>query len=331
MSGVRIRDKEYGVGQHIHHGSISDIRVDEYHEAIVYEKPNVGGGDQTALMQAGHYNYSQLRYRWMNRANPPHLIDVRPTEIEKGSLLRLVWWQNDRHGKRQEQSQFLPPGEWDCKNEFPNDRIEHIDVPDSGSVTIYDGIGLSDRNITLGPGPHDLKDYDLYKVVSSLVFKLDDYEEISVTFGEPTNKHKSGQTRVSHVDLEVPAGRSSVNVSIGTSRIVSVDKHWEASASITSNTTIKAKSLGVELEQSLSISASAGGGESKGKSDQDSFTVAVDVQPDENNRVKGSMAVDLYEATIPAVRILKNLRTDKELKQKGEYYATILDTKGSFV
>ena len=335
MTGVQITKGNrhpYNIGQHVHRGPVYDLNVDEHHEAVIWERPSQGGRTHTATLQAGFYEALNLRYRWLG-GDSAHLIEVRPTEIEKTELLELVWWHKDGRGKQRKQIQTLAPGDYLGRDhaDFTNDRIENIRVPASGSAIVYEGHDKSRRYVTLEPGYHRLRDYDLYKAISSIAFKLDAWEEDGIEFGDIRDKHKVGQTQVSAVDIQVPQGRSSVSIGVDRKKVSSVETHWEASASITNSAEVTVKTGAAEIKQSVSATVGASGGESESKGDESGFNVSVNVEPGPDNRVKGTLAVDLYEAVVPMKRWLKNKRTGRRISQDGEARATYFESKGSFV
>ena len=335
MSGVKItkgKRGSFGIGQHVHRGPVYDLSVDEHHEAVVWERPSQGGRTRTAVLQAGSYGALNLRYRWLG-GDSARLIEVRATEIERSELLEVVWWHQDGRGKQRKQIQTLAPGTFSGRDnaDFTNDRIEDIRVPASGSAVVYEHADEGGRYVTLEPGHHRLRDYDLYKAVSSIVFKLDAWEEDGIEFGDIRDKHKVGQTQVSAVDIQVPQGRSSVSIGVDRKKVSSVETHWEASASITNSAEVTVKTGAAEIKQSVSATVGASGGESESKGDESGFNVSVHVEPGPDNRVKGTLAVDLYEAVVPMKRWLRNKRTGRRISQDGEARATYFESTGDFV
>ena len=59
MRAITLRDgkKEthYGAGQHVHDGRIDRLEIAEHYEAVIHERPNIGGGAKTPSFQAGAY------------------------------------------------------------------------------------------------------------------------------------------------------------------------------------------------------------------------------------------------------------------------------------
>ena len=328
-------NKHFGIGNHVFRGKIHDLSVDEHHQITIHENPSLGGRTHTSLLQAGDYPHIYMRHGWgwLDKDDRSRLLEIKETKLEQRELLQLLWWQRNRDGEYKKQNVFLGPGTYTGRGHenFLNDRIESIRAPSGGSILIYEHADEGGRYIELGPGYHKLKDYNLYKEVSSIVFCLDAWEEISVEFGTPRGKHKIGQTQIHNVDMLIPEGRSSVSVSIGKARMSEVEYHWEVSSEITTSTEVTAKYGGAELKQTVAATIGASGGESKTKGDEDTFSVSVEVEPDENNRVQGAVAVDLYEAVVPMIRKLKNKRTGNIIENEGEARAAYFESKGNFL
>ena len=335
MPGITTRDSrnesKYGVGQHTAK-RITHLVVDERHEVEIHERPNVGGGNKTPTFQAGTYPNVHMQYGWMDKREP-HLVVVRPTAIEKRELLELVWWKYSKWTeKHQKQSQYLPPGDFDVtKGEFPNDIIQNIVVPKSGFVDVYDNAGFGGRHVTLGPGYHKLDQYDLGRSVSSLRFQLDEWEEIGIEIGKPGNLEKIGETKIQNVDFRVPAGRSRVTAAINTTRVQKIETSWETSSRITSNTKVSGGIKFVEVEQSIETELAAKAAGSEFNSDETGFSIEVEVEPDEKDRVKGTILLDVLRGTVPVFKKLKNKRTGEVIKLRGETSGEILESRGNFV
>ena len=336
MSGITLRDGKkqtnYSPGQHLHQGRIDWLEIDEHFEAVVHERPNVGGGAKTPCFQAGVYPLVHMGYGWMDKREG-HLIEVRPTAISKNELIQIVWWKKRYNGKYGLQNQYLPPGTFDAQDgDFPNDKIENIVVPETGSVEVYEDSGQGRRHVRLGPGHHKLDQYNLRHEVSSIVFALDEWEEIGIEVGKPSNLEKVGETKIQNVDIKVPAGRSSVTANINTTRVRKVETSWEANSKITSNTKVTASAFNiVEVETSVETVLEAKAAGSEYNKDETGFGIEVQVEPDENDRVKGTLLVDVLKGKVPLVKVLRNERTNEEIRIRGETTGEILESRGNFV
>ena len=112
MVAITLRDGKkittYGTGQHVHHGRIDHLEIKEHFEAVIHERPNIGGGGKTPCFQAGVYPLVHMGYGWLDKREG-HLIEVRPTAIAKNELLQISWWKKRYNGKYGLQTQFLPP------------------------------------------------------------------------------------------------------------------------------------------------------------------------------------------------------------------------------
>ena len=336
MPGITLRDgrKEttYGVGQHVHRGRIDHLEIGPHHEAIIHERPNVGGGARTPMFQAGPYHGVHNGYGWMDKREP-HLIEVFPTAIEPRELLKLVWWKKAHwDGKYKLQHQFLPPGDFDVKdNDFKNDVLDMIIVPDAGCVEVFDDSGFGGRHVTLGPGKHDLKRYNIKDAISSLRFQLDDWEELGIEVGKPSNLEKIGETKIQNVDVRVPAGRSKVTATINTTRVRKTETSWETNSKITSSTKISGGIKFIEIEEEITTELEAKAAGSEFNSDETGFGIEIEVEPDENDRVKGTLLVDVLKGTVPLKKKLRNKRTNEVIYLRGETEGEILESRGNFV
>ena len=231
------------------------------------------------------------------------------------------------------QHQFLPPGEWETDaGHFPNDVFDEVEVPASGSATFYDDRNRGGRHARLGPGRHRLDRYNLKDRVSSIVFELDEWEEIDLQIGKPGALTKIGETKIQNVDIKVPAGRSKVTAKINTKRIRSITTSWETNSRITTHTNIKASVFKiVDIESQIETQFEARASGSEFNSDETDFSIEVEVEPDENDRVKGALLVDVLKGTVPLTKKLRNVRTDEIIKILGETTGEILESRGNFV
>ena len=328
----RNKQTEYGVGQHLYLGRIEHMEINEHYEVEVHERPNIGGGATTPTFQAGTYPNVHMQYGWMDKREP-HLIVIRPTAIEKRELLEIVWWKKSRYtGRHNKQSQFLPPGDFDVKdNDFPNDIIQNIVVPSSGYVEVYDHSGKGGKHVTLSPGYHRLDQFGLSRSVSSFDFHLDEWEDLGIETGKPSNLVKMGETKIQNVDISVPAGRSKVTAKIATTRVQKVETSWETTNKITSSTKISGGIKFVEVEQEIIVELEAKAAGSEFNSDETGFGIEVEVEPDENDRVKGTLLVDVLKGTVPLKKKLRNVRTGEIIYLRGETTGEILESRGNFV
>ena len=336
MPAITVRDgkheTKYGAGQHVHDGRMDCLEVGEHYEAVIHERPNIGGGARTPAFQAGRYPNPHVSYGWMDK-HERHMIEVRPTAINKNELLLLMNWKKGHGGRDLVQQQFLPPGEWETDaGHFPNDLFDEVVVPPSGSAAFYDDRNKGGRHVRLGPGRHRLDDYNLQDRVSSIVFELDEWEEINLEVGKPEALTKIGETKIQNVDIKVPAGRSKVTAKIHTKRIRSITTSWETNSRITTHTNIKASVFKiVDIESQIETQFEARASGSEFNSDETDFGIEVEVQPDENDRVKGTILVDVLKGTVPLTKTLRNVRSGEIIKIHGETTGEILESKGNFV
>ena len=81
MRAITIRDGKneahYGPGQHVHNGRMDGLQIAEHYEAVIHERPNIGGGAHTPAFQAGPYPNPHATYGWMDKRER-HMIEVRP-------------------------------------------------------------------------------------------------------------------------------------------------------------------------------------------------------------------------------------------------------------
>ena len=209
---------------------------------------------------------------------------------------------------------------------------DEVVVPESGSATFYDDRNRGGRHVRLGPGRHQLGHYNLQDRVSSIVFELDEWEEIDLKIGKPSALTKIGETKIQNVDIKVPAGRSKVTAKINTKRIRSITTSWETNSRITTHTNIKAsvfKIVDIESQIETQFEARASGAEFN--SDETDFGIEVEVEPDENDRVKGTLLVDVLKGTVKLTKKLRNVRTGETIEIHGETEGEILQSSGSFV
>ena len=206
-------------------------------------------------------------------------------------------------------------------------------MPESGYVEVYEDSGRGRKHVTLGkPGQHQLDRYNLKQEVSSLTFTLDEWEELGIKVGKPSNLTKIGETKIQNVDIKVPAGRSSVKASINTTRVRKVETSWESNNKITTNTSISGSVLSiVEIETEIETVLEAKAAGSEFNQDETGFGIEVQVEPDENDRVKGTLLVDVLKGTVPLRKQLKNKRTGEIIELRGETTGEILESRGNFV
>ena len=217
------------------------------------------------------------------------------------------------------------------KAHFKNDILDMVIVPDAGSVTVFDHTGWGGPSVTLGPGKHDLAVNNLKRRVSSLRYTLDEWEELGIEVGKPSSLEKIGETKIQNVDILVPAGRSRVTANITTTRVRKTETSWETNAKITSSTKISGGIKFVEIEEEITTELETKAAGSEFNSDETGFGIEVEVEPDENDRVKGTLLVDVLRGTVPLKKKLRNKRTGEVIYLRGVTEGEILESTGNFV
>ena len=308
-------------GDSLHRGQVRSINVADGMMAVVHDGPNKGGRKSRPIY-AGHYDWIDIcqDYGWM-RGRGPKLIEVTTTSFEARELLHLIWWQKDRGSDKQRTMvQKLPPGEdWDAsKGHFLNDRVENIRVPKNATATIYENSGKSGRFVTLQPGYAFTKFYDLYKRVSSIDYRLDEWKDLGKVLGGDRNRKPMGKAIVETIKGTGAEGDSfSKTIVLGIARTKGTN--WHASASVTASVTIKQGGGPAPggAEQSLSSTIEAGGGGDQSVVRSREVSVTINGVIGSSGVIEADAIGQLFEVDQIEYRRVKNVRTGEIARIEG--------------
>ena len=318
-------------GQNIHKGDIERLKVGPNEKVTVYDGANIHDKQDSVVFLAGEYQDIWTHGKWLH-SDGSKLIGVEHTGFAPRELLEFVWYQRARNGSNKKAVKRFEPGEYDAnKRDFPNDIFQQIIVPGNAVVEVFDGSNQSGGHVPFSKGSFKLDDYDLNKRVSSFVYKLDEWKQISTRLGDVRNKRDIGQPVIASFEgTGTPGTQVECPVSLGQED--SNEKNWYASASITESVTVKVggEAAPVSAEFGLSSTQEAGGGGVKVHASSQEAGIVVTAIADKNGIVKGSIIAQRYEANHQIFRKLENIRTGEITEQEGELLAQRYDFKFDF-
>ena len=319
MSSINNRTLTPGKSQVIRE-RINKIVVDKYHKITVYEGPNRGSKIAALPFLAGRYKepgrnaQQKARAMWDNRAK---LIVCEETKVEPRELLECQDHTND--GKVV--STRFEPGEYDSRGNggFRNDAFSHVIVPRNASATLFDHQGQGGGYITLGPGKHSLREYDLWRRISSLVFDLDEWKETDIRFGLERNRKPVGRPVVETVKGSGAPG-DSFTKSITLGRVRQKGTNWHASASVTASVTVKQGGGPAPggSEQTLSTTLEAGGGGDESESISREVSISITGVIGRSGRIEADAIGQLVEVDQQVFQQLLNERTGETAEREGD-------------
>ena len=312
-------------------GKFCAMRVPTGYVATVYDGPSEGTKYKTRPIQAGTYEYMQFSDGFL-KSDKRKLVIVSKTGFEEREMLALIWWVKSGDHQRV-QVQKLPPGsDWTGAHhkDFQNDRVENVRVPPNSNATLYENDNKGGRHITLLPGYHKTKDYDLYMKVSSIDFKLDEWEELDIILGKELNKTPEGRPIVETIlGTGAPGDSFSKTIALGRTHVKGTN--WHVSAAVTASVTVKQGGGPAPggVEESVSTTLESGGGGDQSKGDTRDVSVSVHGVIGESGTIEADVIGQLTNGTQQVFRRLKNVRTGEIAEVEGEFEAERFDVRFS--
>ena len=322
--GVRIEKgstemKEYPIGNTVRRAPVAKIEVPEYHRMVIHRGASLGVKDKTSIFHAGIYNDTWMYGKWLHR-DEPKLISVEPTGIREKELLTCIWWQKARDGRPRHAMQKFEPGDFDTrKGDFKNDVFEEVILPQDATAILFENSDHGGRYIELeNPGHHILKMHDLSHLISSVVFKLDEWEEVSQKLGVVLGRNEIGQPiTIPFKSDGLPGAVLHPFVNLG--RTKEAETNWHLNQRVGFSATVgTGESSPVKAEFTVSTETEAGGGGAEKKAYTEGAGVTIDAAADDEGILSGFILAQLYEGEQQVFRTLKNKRTGDTTQDEGE-------------
>ena len=322
----------FDVGQNIYSGWMGNIEVKPFEKVTIYDGPNIDSRRKYIIFLSGKYNNLWAYERWLDNGEPK-LVIVEKTGISPRELLEVSW--DDKRGKRNKEIKVIKrfePGEYDVKNnDFRNDEIEWVKVPNNSNVVLFDNSGQGGVYVPLSSGSFNLKQYQLDNRVSSFTYKLDEWEQISTRLGNPMERKDIGKPIVvSFKGFGPPGIEVECPVNLGNETVS--EEEWHVSASITESVTIRIGSDASPVAAEIGVSSTqeAGGSNTKGNSSSNDAGIVVHAIADDTGQVKGNVIAQRFSVNYQIFRVLKNIRTGETTEQEGILPAQLYDFEFHF-
>ena len=306
-------------GQNIFKNKIKRLVVSPYEKVTVYDGPNISDNKTNSVeFLAGNYKNLWVNARWLDN-DKSKLIILSNTSFAPRELLTVLWSERDRKGKFYGASLKFEPGEYDVKHRnFRNDVIEQVIVPNNATATLFDGSNQTSGHVSLSKGQFSLRDYDLFRKISSFNYELDEWTKISDRLGKVLSKQNIGEPIIASFKGRGAPG-SEVECPVSLSNTKTAEEEWHASASITESVTVKIGGEGapVSAEFGLESTQEAGGSNTKGNESSQDAGIVVHAIADENGLVSGNIIAQRLMTKNKIFRVLRNERTGEEKEQEG--------------
>ena len=311
--------RTYRTGTSVIDYEVQWIEVPEYHRMVIYRGASMGVRDKTNIFHAGSYNDAWLYGKWLQRGGPK-LLSIEPTGIREKELLTCIWHQNARDGKPRKGIQKFEPGDFDTRQgDFRNDVFEEVILPPDSTASLFEHSNHGGRYVKLErPGHHRLKMNDLSHRISSVVFKLDDWEEVNQKLGVVLGRNEIGQPiTIPFKSNGLPGAVLHPFVNLG--RTKEAETNWHLNQRVGFSATVgTGEGSPVKAEFTVSTETEAGGGGAEKKAYTEGAGVTIDAAADDDGILSGFILAQLYEGEQQVFRTLKNKRTNDTTENEGE-------------
>ena len=259
----------------------------------------------------------------------PGLIHVEENDLKSLDLIVVGWdvaYDKNDKSKKFTMRYSLPIGDRVAGEDFPNDKIEWIDIPFGVTAEVFDdkepdkdsGSLIFSGNKQGGLTRIWLYEYNYHKLVSCIKIRADDWvqagiaiEDEEIVDGEMT----AATTEISNNSPHKATCSKEINATFEES----MQENWNVEAGVTAKAEFEAQTGPVKTTLGAEVSFSAGYGESKTKAENKGFSDVASVELEGHGNAKVSMIVEYGEIVGTAVRKWRNKRNNVIIEQRGSF------------
>ncbi len=250
----------------------------------------------------------------------PGVIHVEKTGLKPEDFI-TVWWKTDDkwHYKKHMK---LPIGESRYDRDFPNDKIDHVEIPFGVTAELF-AEGGGGSLIFSGNDQNHLTHIDLHEFhyndkVSRVMITADAWEAAGIAIeneviANPEDKRAATITLANNSPHEAV-----VRQLIGGAITLEQSEEWDVGGSITAKAEVSGGIGPVEVTTGVEVEVHAGFGQSKSTSKEVNFESEAAVTIDGHGTAKASLIVEMGKMTCDAIRKWRNKRTGVIIEEHGK-------------
>lgn len=289
-------------------------------EVVTIYKNQDRQGDKTYPLYEGKYNH--LVYYGM--PTKPGVIHVDTTGVTDLDLVKIGWTSKD--GNRYPVWYALPIGDWRFGRDFPNDRIEWIEIPFGVTVEVFED-GNTDGGSLIFSGNDegkttkiDLKDFGYSRKASFVQVRADEWVSAGIAIEDETITSDTENRVVATTELANNSPHTAeVSKEISAEISDTMEENWGIEAGVTASVGFEAGPEYAKVTGEIEVSFSGNYGESKSTTKTRTITDTASVEIEGYGRAKASMIVEVGRIEGIAVRKWRNKRTNAIIEQRGAF------------
>lgn len=257
----------------------------------------------------------------------PGVIHVEKNDLRPQDFL-TAWWKTDGRW-HYKQVVKIPVGDRKAFEDFPNDVIDHLEIPFGMTVEVFaDGF---DKGSLIFSGNHegdlthiDLSEFDYNDKISNMKVTADDWELAGIALENGTLIESKEERRAVTIELHNNAKDGEPAVMrqlVSTQFAEETSEDWGIGGSVTVSASVmggyEAAGAKVEVTAGMEVEVHADYGQSKTTSKEIGLESEVSVPVDPMSSRKASLIVEVGKMDFDAVRKWRNKRTGAIIEEKG--------------
>ena len=310
---------------------VQSLVVPEGQVVTIYENQDRQGRKSLPFNEGAYHHLS-----FYGISDKPGVIHVEENDLTSLDLVEIGWWATYDENRAKEtggkegrypMAYAIPIGDRTFGEDFPNDKIQWLDIPFGVTVEVFDqgdfkGGSLIFSGNKVGEKERvNLWDYGYSWKTSSMRIRADTWVSAGVALENEViteGKKVAATTEISNNSPHTATASKEISCSVEET----VAENWNIEAGVTAKVGFEAGPEVCKVTGEVEVSVSGGYGEEKATAKSKGFSDIASVELVGYGKAKVSMIVETGQMEADAIRKWRNKRNNVIIEQRGKISAS---------